>query len=556
MSVAGQILPTAVTLQPHIEIEYSTIRFDESFGSRGAVRAGTLVTDEAVAIKQLTGPKALEVCNKQCGKHTMLHHPNIVRVCGMSKDGWGHAYIITELAPRGSLADALKSHPQRNDWATLVRWALDIANGLQYLHSLKPPMLHLDLKPHNVLLFDDGTVKLCDFGIVTSETQCLPQYAAPEQYATKLVSEATDVYGFGGVLFAMITKTDPWEGLSIFQICGNLMSGNLPSLPSPLPVQCPAKLAAVVQRCLQIDPQRRCSLSQAIEDLAQVLRELVPSPAAALGPPASADTPSLLDILKLFQGCPTPPGRSDIPMNFQNPTLEAIVAEYKRVEYFIPRSNFISDRAHEDAMAVGLYTDESFVYWLMNAWANDTSAKRKCGLRHVGPFMCRLAEALPRCCAHYNGLAVRVLKAGGKASQAMRDALADYERQYAAGTLLSNSSFASFTRGGTPIKTFTSDSHVLLFCNAVEGFDVDAYSMVRIMRHSEMEVLCLAPSAFRVSCPPSRAELVLTPSKTEWVVSVYTDMEAAPEGHPSTVVISARHQVQNKAAYASVVGQP
>ena len=545
-----------VSLPTPLAIEYSSIRFNERFGSRGPVRAGTLPTNEAVAIKQLTRSEAIKICLKECGKHMMLQHRNIVRVRGVSQDARGHTYIITQLA-RESLADALKSHPQRNDWATLVRWALDIANGLQYLHTLTRPVLHLDLKPQNVLLFDDGTVKLCDFGIVTCETQYSPHYVAPEQYKTKTVSEAADAYGFGGVLFAMITKSDPWDGLSMTQILRNLVDGNPPSLPSPLPAQCPAKLAAVVQRCLQIDPQRRCSLSQVIEDLAQVRDELVPSPAAALGPPSSADTPSpksLLEILMLFEDCPAPPGRSDIPKWFQKPTHEAIVDEYNRVEYFIPRSNFGSDRAHEDAMAVGLYTDESFVYWLMNAWANETSAEeRESGLSQVGPFMCRLAEALPRCCAWYSGLAVRVLKAGGKASQAMRDAFADYERQYAAGTLLCNSSFASFTRGNVPV-IFTDDTHVLLFCNSVEGFDVDAYSMVRLTRrHSEMEVLCLPRSAFLVSRPPSR---------TEWTVSVYTEMVAAPQDHPSTVALSARHEdvngvlhsVRNRTTNANVVG--
>ena len=275
---------TDMPLPSHLQIAFSSIRFGKMIaaGSCGPVFAGTLVTNEPVAIKELTGPEAMAACMRECGKHMMLHHRNIVRVCGVS-EGQNHTYIITELAPRGSLADALKSHPQRNDWATLVRWALDIANGVLYLHSLSPAVLHLDLKPHNVLLFDDGTVKLCDFGIahimkhtVTCQTaaQYSPQYAAPEQFAVKPVSEATDVYGFGGVLFAMITKSDPWADLSMFQICGNLVSGTQLSLPSPLPAQCPAELAAIVQRCVAIDPMQRCPLCQVIEDLIRVRDDL------------------------------------------------------------------------------------------------------------------------------------------------------------------------------------------------------------------------------------------------------------------------------------------
>ena len=223
-------------------------------------------------------------------------------------------------------------------------------------------------------------------------------------------------------------------------------------------------------------------------------------------------------------------------MNFKNPTLEAIVAEYNHVKNFIPRSNFISDRDHEDAMAVGLYTDESFVYWLMNAWANDTSAERERGLRYIGPFMRRLVEALPRCCARYSGPAVRVLKAGEGSWQSLSDAFVDYERQFVAGTVLHFCGFVRFARGSTLHDNGGSvqSASIVMFCRDVEGFDVDTYSMVRLTRrHSEMEVLCLPRSAFRVSCPPSRAE---------WVVSVYTDMEAAPQDH---VALSASHQDVN-----------
>ena len=146
---------TGAPLPSHLVIEYDSIRFGKILASArcGPVYAGTLDTNEEVAIKELTGPEAMVACMQECGKHMMLHHRNIVRVCGVSQDGRGHAYIITELAPCGSLADALKSHPQRNDWATLVRWALDIANGLQYLHSFFPPMLHLDLKPHETCCY-------------------------------------------------------------------------------------------------------------------------------------------------------------------------------------------------------------------------------------------------------------------------------------------------------------------------------------------------------------------------------------------------------------------
>ena len=561
---------TAVPLPSHLVIELKNINFGEriAMGSCGPVFAGTLVTGEKVAIKELTGPEAMDACVRECGKHMVLHHRNIVRVFGVSEDGGKvHAYIITELAPGGSLADALKSHPQRNDWSTLVRWALDIAYGVQYLHTCSSPVLHLDLKPQNVLLFEDNTAKLCDFGIAhimkhtaTRQTamQYSPQYAAPEQFDEAPVCEAADVYGLGGVLFTMITKSEPWNGLSMLQISKKLGKDITPSLPSSLPDQCPPEFAAIVQRCLQIDLLQRCSLSQIIDDLVVLHDKLASQPPSrivtqhfARGPLPSAGwlsdvaaASSLLEILNFFESCPAPPERSDI--RFPVPALVSIREEYDRVASYIPRSKFNSDQDHEDAMTVGLYTDESFVYWLVNGWANDTSVDQARGLRHVGPFIRRLIEALPRCCARYCGPAVRVLRAGQSSPQVMRDAFDDYEHQFAEGTVLHFCGFASFARGSKADDSFTRDFSIVLYCRTVEAYDVDRYSMMRLARgHSEKEVLCLAPSAFRVSHPPT---------KTQRAVTVYTDMQANPGGPFSRSLNKSLNEVDRSESIRPNVG--
>ena len=551
LRMAAQPANVGTSVPQRLEIPFTNIQRDHEIatGSCGIVYAGILAdTKEAVAIKELTGREAMQACRKECSKHMLLHHRNIIRLCGVSEDPQhGHAYIITELAPHGSLADALKSHPQRNDWATLVRWALDVANGLQYLHTLTSPILHLDLKPQNVLLFDDGTAKLCDFGIahiakhtLTRQTvaQFSDHYAAPEQFAQAPISTATDIYALGSVLFEMITKTEPRAGLSLFQIAGAFATGTPLSLPDPLPAGCPERLADIAQRCFQMDPQRRSTISRVIQDLTQVYNDLsnqqpprtvsqqfAREPLPADGWLSSYATPrcSLREILNRFEGCPAPDGRTDLN-RWEKPTLPAIADEYKRVEYFIPRSKFTSDRAHEDAMTVAFYTDESFVYWLMNAWANETSAERERGLSHVGPFMWRLAEALPRCCDRYSGPAVRVLKAGEGSPQVMRDTFDDYEHQLAVGSILNFRSFVSFTRGSKANNSFTQDSSIVLFCENIDGFDVDRYSMLKLaVGRTEQEILCLPSRSFVVMQPPVR---------TQSNVIVYTTMvPPAPDAH-------------------------
>ena len=137
--------PAGRPVPQRLEIPFASIMRGNMIGvgGCGAVYRGTLTdTKDEVAIKELTGPEAMKSCREECSKHMLLHHSKILHIFGVSEDPEHcHAYIITELAPRGSLAGALKSHPLRNDWATMVRWALDIAQGLYYLHNLSHPRL-------------------------------------------------------------------------------------------------------------------------------------------------------------------------------------------------------------------------------------------------------------------------------------------------------------------------------------------------------------------------------------------------------------------------------
>ena len=184
-------------------------------------------------------------------------------------------------------------------------------------------------------------------------------------------------------------------------------------------------------------------------------------------------------------------------------------------------------------MAVGLYTDESFVYWLVNAWANDTSAERERGLRYVGLFMRRLIEALPRCCARYSGPAVRVLKAGEGSWQSMCDAFADYEHAFAEGTVLHFCGFVCFARGSALNGNDGSvqSASIVMFCRNVEGFDVDAYSMERLTRAcNEGTVNCTRRYAARGKCcvclGPHSVCHVLLPKRNGSSVSTQTCQQA------------------------------
>jgi serine/threonine protein kinase len=107
----------------------------------------------------------------------------------------------------------------------IVKFAQDIASGMVYLHQLQPKVIHFDLKSMNVLIDNEGTAKLSDFGLskVKLETITLtnavgtPQWCSPELLKKEMVNEKTDVYSFAMVMYEMVANKIPFDGIAVFQ---------------------------------------------------------------------------------------------------------------------------------------------------------------------------------------------------------------------------------------------------------------------------------------------------------------------------------------------------
>ena len=126
-----------------------------------------------------------------------LHHRNIVQFYGASLDPDRAMFFVTELMKGGDLYSALRHHPDTMRWDKLGRKvALDVALGINYLHTRRPPLLHRDLKSPNVLLSEEGVAKIADVGMVRSQVKDLvtaqpvmtPLWAAPEVRAASCVA--------------------------------------------------------------------------------------------------------------------------------------------------------------------------------------------------------------------------------------------------------------------------------------------------------------------------------------------------------------------------------
>ncbi|XP_071721084.1 serine/threonine-protein kinase STY46-like isoform X2 [Rutidosis leptorrhynchoides] len=155
-----------------------------------------------------------------------LRHPNILLFMG-AVTSRQHLCIVTEFLPRGSLYRMLQRDSIRLDWRRRIRMAMDIAQGMNYLHRFNPPILHLDLKSSNLLVDKNWTVKVGDFGLSRNKDHTYsnvkadkgtPQWMAPEILRNEHADEKSDVYSYGVVLWELTTLKIPWDNFNPAQV--------------------------------------------------------------------------------------------------------------------------------------------------------------------------------------------------------------------------------------------------------------------------------------------------------------------------------------------------
>ena len=191
-----------------------------------------------------------------------LDHPNILRVDGVHRSG-RHTWIAMDYASGGDLSQ-LRGRSYRE---ILLHAAMPIAAALA--HSHRAGIVHRDVKPSNVLLASDGTPRLADFGmaLVTAATPAAnagrgsPYSMSPQQAAGAAASPADDTYGFGAMLYELLSGYPPFYG-----------DGKLSQTPAALPAAVPAPLAQLVLRMLAESPADRPADMQSVErELATIL---------------------------------------------------------------------------------------------------------------------------------------------------------------------------------------------------------------------------------------------------------------------------------------------
>ncbi|HZU97076.1 MAG TPA: bifunctional serine/threonine-protein kinase/formylglycine-generating enzyme family protein [Planctomycetota bacterium] len=247
-------------------------------GGMGAVLEATDTRSGAsVALKLISGWGATDVDARtrflREGKVlTLLAHPHVVRFVEQGELD-GQLYIAMELVRGSSLADVLAAG--KLPVLEAVRHARAIAEGLAYAHALG--LTHRDVKPANVLLGEDGSIKLADFGLARRSQESLaltapgtvvgtPVYMAPEQLEGKTAGPPADCYALGVLLYHMLAGAPPFEG-SFAQIAIQRAKKPIAPLARKCP-EVPAVLASLTDRLLATDPAARPTATEAARTLA------------------------------------------------------------------------------------------------------------------------------------------------------------------------------------------------------------------------------------------------------------------------------------------------
>ena len=292
-----------------------------SIGGMGEVYRGTdSLTHQPVAIKLLRpemiakDPELVERFSREAEALRQLNHPNIVKVLATVEENNQH-YIIMEFMSAGSLRDVL-ARQGRLTVARTLDIALDLSDALTRAHRLK--IIHRDLKPANVLIADDGSPRLTDFGVALIGTKervtesgisvGTPDYMSPEALTGEVVDARADIWGFGVMLFEMLTGQRPFKGTTLASVAASIMTQPTPDLEALCP-DCPVGFVDLVYRMLAKDPQQRIN---SVRIVGAELEAISRSPRL----PASQGTPrqSGLDESTLFAER-TPTEAPSVPHN-------------------------------------------------------------------------------------------------------------------------------------------------------------------------------------------------------------------------------------------------
>ena len=207
-----------------------------------------------------------------------LSHANIVSVYDVSTNP-DREYIVMELIDGITLKQYMERRG-RMDWRESLHFITQIMRGLSHAHSRG--IIHRDIKPQNIMVLRDGSVKVADFGIaclanagqtLTQEALGSVHYISPEQARGDRIDARSDIYSAGVVLYEMLTGRLPFEGDSAVSVAIQHLS-SVPLAPRDIDPSIPEPLELICMKAMNSDPNKRYASADAmIEDLEKFRRD-------------------------------------------------------------------------------------------------------------------------------------------------------------------------------------------------------------------------------------------------------------------------------------------
>ncbi|KAI9089144.1 hypothetical protein K1719_029423 [Acacia pycnantha] len=277
------------------ELKRATDNFSSSSCIKGSVYRG-MINGDLAAIKKMEGgvSKEIAILNK-------VNHSNVIRLSGVSFNE-GHWFLVYEYATNGSLTDWIyvnNSNGKFLIWSQRMQIALDVATGLDYLHSFtSPPLIHKDLKTDNILLDNDLRAKIANLGLARSvegEDDQFPMtrhivgtrgYMAPEYLENGIVSTKQDVYAFGVVMLEILSGKEvdaihSEDKGSLSDVLSVILDGGSeeeklrdfmdPFLIGKFPLEIAVFVVRMIDNCLRKDPASRPAMHEIVSSLSVML---------------------------------------------------------------------------------------------------------------------------------------------------------------------------------------------------------------------------------------------------------------------------------------------
>ncbi|KAH7278209.1 hypothetical protein KP509_38G029700 [Ceratopteris richardii] len=306
------------------EIRNATKSFDKSCeiggGAFGKVYVANLEDGKTVAIKRAGGLtyRGTKEFQNEISLLSRLHNPHLVGLEGFCRDR-DEQIIVYEYMINGSLHFQLFEKDAVNlNWYRRLQIALAVAEGLDYLHSSEPPIIHRDIKLCNILLDDKFNAKVSDFGIskpnletdthVSTGLMGTAGYLDPEYFVERQLSTATDIYAYGVVLFELITGQHAIDTkrLEDYNIVGWAKSKLVekgveaiidPRLGSNVPVGEYSEVVKIAASCTAFERGDRPTMQNVASTLERLLSGLIPPPEHSVAASLPSDfTPQTSDV--------------------------------------------------------------------------------------------------------------------------------------------------------------------------------------------------------------------------------------------------------------------